>query len=138
MTRKHAYATHLLAHWQVGEAEPWLLATDLPDRATTLSTYARRMWIEEMFGDLKRKGFDLESTHLHTTDRLSRLTLAVVLLYTWLVDLGVKIIKNGLRAWVDRAERRDLSVFQIGLRSVDRRLTNGARIGFDCPIGSNA
>jgi hypothetical protein len=138
LTEKHAYATNLLAHWQVGEEEPWLLATDLPDRAATLSTYARRMWIEAMFGDLKGKGFDLESTHLHTCDRLSRLTLAVALLYTWLMDIGSKIIKNGLRFWVDRAERRDLSLFQIGFRSVDRRLTNGSPIGFDCPIGSSA
>lgn len=135
LTEKHAYTTNLLAHWQVGEAEPWLLATDLPDRATTLSTYARRMWVEEMFGDLKGKGFDLESTHLHTCDRLSRLTLAVALLYTWLMDIGRKIIKNGLRVWVDRAERRDLSIFQIGFRSVDRRLTNGSPINFDCAIG---
>ncbi len=138
LTLKPAYSTSLLAHWQVGEEEPWWLATDLPDRATTLATYARRMWVEEMFGDLKGKGFDLESTHLHTTDRLSRLTLAVALLYTWLMDIGGKVIQNGLRAWVDRAERRDLSIFQIGFRSVDRRLTNGSPIRFDCPIDSNA
>ncbi len=137
LTLKHRFATNLLAHWQVGEEEPWLLATDLPDRATTLSTYARRMWIEELFGDLKGKGFDLESTHLQTTDRLSRLTLAVALLYTWLVDIGGKIVKNGLRSWVDRAERRDLSIFQIGFRSVDRCLTNGSPINFDCAIGSD-
>jgi hypothetical protein len=137
LTRQHAYPTNLLAHWQVGEEQPWLLATDLPDRATTLSTYARRMWVEEMFGDMKGKGFDLESTHLHTTNRLSRLTFAVALLYTWLMDIGGKIIKNGLRFWVDRAERRDLSVFQIGFRSVDRRLTNGSAIDFKCPIGRN-
>lgn len=137
LTQKHAYATNLLAHWQEGEDEPWLVATDLPDRTTTLATYARRMWVEELFGDLKGKGFDLESTHLHTTDRLSRLTLAVALLYTWLMDIGGKIIKNGLRYWVDRAERRDLSIFQIGFRSVDRRLTNGSPINFDCAIGSN-
>lgn len=135
LTLKHAYATNLLAHWALGEEEPWLLATDLPDRATTLQTYARRMWIEEMFGDLKEKGFDLESTHLHTCARLSRLTLAVALLYTWLMDIGGKIVKNGLRVWVDRAERRDLSIFQIGFRSVDRRLTNGVPIMFDCSIG---
>lgn len=135
LTLKHAYFTNLLAHWQVGEEEPWLLATDLPDRPATLQAYARRMWIEEMFGDLKSKGFDLESTHLHTCARLSRLTLAVALLYTWLMDIGSKIIKNGLRVWVDRAERRDLSLFQIGLRSVDRRLTDGLPIKFDCSIG---
>jgi len=137
LTLKHAYATNLLAHWELSEEEPWLLATDLPDRTTTLHTYARRMWIEAMFGDLKGKGFDLESTHLQTCDRLSRLTLAVVLLYTWLMDIGRKIIKNGLRYWVDRAERRDLSLFQIGFRSVDRRLTNGSPINFDCAIGSD-
>jgi hypothetical protein len=135
LTRKHVYATNLLAHWEVGEEEPWLLATDLPDRSTTLQTYARRMWIEEMFGDLKSKGFDLESTHLQTCARLSRLTLAVVLLYSWLMDIGRKIIKNGRRSWVDRAERRDLSIFQIGFRTVDRRLTNGSPINFDCAIG---
>jgi hypothetical protein len=38
------------------------------------------MWIEEMFGDLKGHGFDLESTHLRYFLRLARLTLAVVLL----------------------------------------------------------
>ncbi len=46
----------------------------------TLSYYVRRMWIEEMFGDMKKHGFDLESTMLRHFLRLSRLTLAVVLL----------------------------------------------------------
>ena len=83
-----------------------------------------------MFGDLKSNGFDLESTHLQQAARLSRLTLAVVLLYTWLMVIGTKIIKNGLRTWVDRAERRDLSLFQIGLRSIERRLTNAWSMAF--------
>jgi hypothetical protein len=130
LTLKHAHATNLLAHWQVGEKEPWLLATNLPERRVTLRTYGRRMWTEEMFGDLKSHGFDLESTHLQHVARLSRLTLAVVLLYTWLMGIGSKVIKNGLRPWIDRAERRDLSVFQIGLRSIERRLTNALPIAF--------
>jgi hypothetical protein len=130
LTMKHAYSTNLLAHWQVGEKEPWLLATNLPERALTLRTYSRRMWTEEMFGDLKSNGFDLESTHLQHVARLSRLTLAVVLLYTWLMTVGTKVIKNGLRYWIDRAERRDLSVFQIGLRTIERRLTNALSFAF--------
>ena len=80
--------------------------------------------IEEMFGDLKGHGFDLESTHLRHFLKLSRLTLAVVLLYFWLVALGSRIIKVGLRRLVDRNDRRDLSIFQIGLRSLERCLTN--------------
>jgi hypothetical protein len=130
LTLKHTYTTNLLAHWQVGEKEPWLLATNLPERSLTLRTYSRRMWTEEMFGDLKRHGFDLARTHLQHVARLSRLTLAVVLLYTWLMTVGVKVIKNGLRRWIDRAERRDLSVFQIGLRTIERRLTNAMSLAF--------
>ena len=125
LTFKHAHPTNLLAHWKRGEKEPWLLATNLPSRQEALAAYHRRMWIEEMFGDMKGHGFDLESTHLRHFLRLSRLTLAVVLLYVWLISTGSRVVKNGQRHWVDRAERRDLSLFQIGLHSVKRRLTNG-------------
>jgi len=124
LTFKHAHPTNLLAHWKKGENEPWLLATNLLSRRETLGAYRRRMWIEEMFGDMKGNGFDLERTHLRHFLRLSRLTLAVALLYVWLISTGSRVIKNGQRRLVDRADRRDLSIFQIGLRSVERRLTN--------------
>jgi hypothetical protein len=135
LTKQHEFPVNLLAHWASGEKEPWLLATNLTDQTATLKAYAYRMWIEEMFGDFKKHGFDLESTHLRHYARLSRLTLAVALLYTWLIDLGRKVIKNGLRHWVDRAERRDLSIFQIGLRLLDWRLTHGLSIAFQCSMG---
>ena len=124
LTRKHALPVNLLAHWAQGEKEPWLLATNLPSRQQALKSYRRRMWIEEMFGDMKRHGFDLESSHLHHFLRLSRLTLMVALLYVWLVTTAVRVIKSGLRSLVDRKDRRDLSIFQIGLRFTERRLTN--------------
>jgi hypothetical protein len=124
LTFKHAHPTNLLAHWKKDEKEPWLLATNLPSRREMLVAYRRRMWIEEMFGDMKGNGFDLESTHLRHFLRLSRLTLAVALLYIWLISTGSKAIKDGQRHLVDRAERRDLSIFQIGLRLVERRLAN--------------
>jgi hypothetical protein len=123
-TLRHAYRTNLVAYWQVGEKEPWLLATNLDSLTAALKAYRLRMWIEEMFGDLKGHGFDLESTHLVHDDRLSRLTLAVVMLYLWLVSAGAQAIKNGNRHWVDRVDRRDLSIFQIGFRWIERRITN--------------
>lgn len=125
LTEKEIYPVNLLVDWKIGEEEPWCLATNLPDRQMTLRCYARRMWIEEMFGDLKKHGFDLESTMLRHFIRLSRLTLAVALLYVWLVSAGVKTVHAGLRHLVDRRERRDLCVFQIGLRFIERRLING-------------
>ncbi len=124
LTGRSAYPTHLLAHWAAGEVEPWLLATNLPCRSETLRAYRRRMWIEEMFGDMKGHGFDLESTHLRNFLRLSRLTLAVALLYVWLISIGTTTIKRGNRRLVDRNDRRDLSIFQIGWRLVERCLTN--------------
>jgi hypothetical protein len=124
LTAKEIYPTNLLIHWEAGEEEPWCLATNLPDRTMALKYYRRRMWTEEMFGDMKKHGFDLESTMLRDFLRLSRLTLAVALLYVWLISVGGRTIQQGLRPLVDRNDRRDLSIFQIGLRFIQRRLTN--------------
>jgi hypothetical protein len=131
LTQVHAYVTNILAHWKIGEPEPWLLATNLPSLKEALRAYEKRMWIEEMFGDLKDNGFDLESTHLRSTLKLHRLTLAVVLLFLELLASGSKIIKAGLRHLVDRADRRDLSVFRIGLYMRERHLTNSFNFSLD-------
>jgi len=128
LTIKEIYQVNLLVHWKSGEKEPWCLATNLPDLRMALQFYGRRMWIEEMFGDMKRHGFDLECTMLRHFLRLSRLTLAVVLLYVWLISAGTRTIHAGLRHLVDRSERRDLSIFQIGLRFIDRRLINSLSV----------
>jgi len=124
LAEKEIYPVYLLVHWKAGEEEPWCLATNLPDRQLALQAYRLRMWIEEMFGDFKRHGFDLESTHLRHFLRLSRLTLAVALLYAWLISEGTHTIHAGLRHLVDRHDRRDLCIFQIGLRIIERYLVN--------------
>ena len=124
LTKNHAYGVNLIAYWKSGEKEPWLLATNYAELRAALRAYRKRMWIEEMFGDFKGHGFDLESTHLHNFRRLSRLTLAVALLYLWLVAYGSKVIKDGWRYLVDRTDRCDLSIFRIGLDMIDRHLTN--------------
>ena len=135
LTAKHAHPVNLLAYWKKGEDLPWLLATNFATQGDALPAYRRRMWIEEMFGDLKGNGFDLESTHLLHFARLSRLTLAVALLYVWLVSTGARTIKNGQRHWVDRKDRRDLSIFRIGLRWIERCLTNDLSYRIPmCPV----
>ena len=122
LTEQHIHPVSALIHWQIGEKQPWCLATNLPDAALTLRYYRRRMWTEEMFGDFKKHGFDLETTMLRHAPRLSRLTLAVAILYVWLLSVGSRTIRAGLRHLVDRKDRRDLSIFQIGLRLIDRKL----------------
>jgi len=122
LTQSDIFPVSVLIYWQKAEKVPWCLATNLPDAALTLRYYRRRMWIEEMFADFKKHGFDLESTMLRNSPRLSRLTLAVALLYVWLLSIGSRTIRSGLRHLVDRKDRRDLSLFQIGLRFIERRL----------------
>jgi len=128
LTAKYDHPVNLLAYWQAGEDEPWLLATNLLTPTDTQRAYRRRMWIEELFGDLKGHGFDLGSTHLRHVARLSHLTLLVVLLYVWLLLAGVRTIQRGQRHCVDRRDRRDLSVFQIGWRFIDWLLSKGVQL----------
>ena len=84
--------------------------------------YKRRMWIEEMFGDMKKHGFNLEMSRLHHADRLSRLMLVVSLLYIWLLTLGEYVIQQGVQDRIDRSNRRDLSIFRTGWDWLERQL----------------
>jgi hypothetical protein len=122
LTQSEIHPVSVLIYWQTGEKEPWCLATNLPDASLTLRYYRKRMWIEELFADFKKHGFDLESTMLRNSPRLSRFTLAIAFLYVWLLSVGCRTIRTGLRHFVDRKDRRDLSIFQIGLRFIDRKL----------------
>ncbi|MEZ4634510.1 MAG: hypothetical protein R2856_05960 [Caldilineaceae bacterium] len=55
--------------------------------------YRTRMWIEEMYGDLKGHGFDLEATQLDDLERISRLFLGVCLTFVWLIATGSRVVK---------------------------------------------
>lgn len=114
LTRTSPFPTHLVLHWRSGQKQPWFLATNLLHPQSALRLYRLRMWIEEMFGDLKKHGFDLEMTHLRHFLRLSRLTFVVCLLYLWLVALGEYVLLHDLSGQVDRTDRHDLSVFRLG------------------------
>ena len=122
LTEENALPTHLLGYWADGEDTPWWLATNLTSPDDVMALYPYRMWTEEMFGDLKGNGFDLEATHLRHTDKLNRLTLAVSLLYVRLVALGVELTKLGRAHEVDRPDRRDLSFFRRGFDFLKRTL----------------
>jgi hypothetical protein len=124
LTAKFEHPCNFLALWSKGESRPWLLATNLPSSSLARRHYSRRMWIEEMFGDFKAHGFDLEKTRLRHFQRLSRLTLVVAFIYVWLIAFGSKGVKTGHRHLVDRNDRRDLSIFRIGLDLLDRFVAN--------------
>ena len=128
LTASAQIPTHLLLAWERHLPTPWLLVTNLTNPRLILRLYHPRMWIEETFGDLKDNGFDLERSALCHFLRLSRLTLAVALLYVWFMAFGADIVKQDLRAEVDRSDRRDLSLFRIAWDFLQRALL------FDLPF----
>jgi len=123
-TAKHAMAgLWLVLHWAEGEEEPWyLLSPQAMSAHQMISTYRRRMWIEEMFGDCKGHGFDLETTHLRDPKRISRLVWGVCMAFVWLITAGSWVVKRGYRRLVDCKSRRDKSYFRIGWDWVARCL----------------
>ena len=44
----------LLARWEAGHADPWLILTDLPPHAAEACGYGLRAWIEQGFKKIKR------------------------------------------------------------------------------------
>jgi len=46
----------LLACWEPGYKDPWLILTDLPPEASTACWYGLRAWIEQGFKITKRAG----------------------------------------------------------------------------------
>lgn len=123
LTAKHdAGPFWLIIHWAKAEDEPWFLIADCPGKRKLITLYGVRMWTEEMYGDMKGHGFDLQETHLDDADRIARLVLAVCLTFVWFLTLGSWVVKRGLRHFVDRKSRRDKSYFRIGWDWLERCL----------------
>jgi hypothetical protein len=114
--------TWLVVHWAKGEDEPWILVSDYTDTTQIVRIYRKRMWIEEMYGDMKGHGFDLESTHLRDTKRIERLMLGVCIAFVWLITLGSWVVKNSFRHLIDVKSRRDKSYFRLGWDWIERCL----------------
>lgn len=124
LTQKHA-ADHcfLVLKWQPGEESPWFLIASFEKTARILHCYRRRMWVEEMYGDLKDHGFDVERTHLIHAERIERLLMLAFLAYIICFALATQVVKKGQRSVVDVKSRRDKSYFRIGLDWLTLHLT---------------
>lgn len=128
LTRKDLFLANLAVTWSVGDAKhpPELVAVMSGQHASpkTLRQYARRMGIEQSFRDDKSGGFDLAHTRLVHPKRLERLLLAVAIATLWCHELGEHVLESGesCRRQIDPGHRRELSLFQLGLRWLKRCL----------------
>jgi hypothetical protein len=126
LTLASKLCTHLSVTWTNGDDkhEPELLAviSDRPACSARLREYAPRMCIEQSFRDDKSGGFDIEHTRLQHPARLERLLLAVAVATLWCHELGEHVLSQGeaCRREIDPGPKRELSIFQLGLRWLKR------------------
>jgi hypothetical protein len=78
----------LLARWEQGYAEPWLLLTDLPPQAASAAWYGLRAWVEQGFKVIKGGGWDWQRTRMEDPGRVERLWLVLAVATLWAVALG--------------------------------------------------
>lgn len=78
----------LLARWDAGYADPWLVLTDLPPEAAQVCWYGLRAWIEQGFKRLKSGGWDWQHTHMTDPRRAERLWLVMAVATWWCLLVG--------------------------------------------------
>jgi hypothetical protein len=123
----------LLACWQPGCDQPWLLLTDLEPRAAHPCWYAFRSWIEQGFKVLKSGGWDWEATRITAPDRAARQWVVLAVATLWLIEVG------GLSEFEEREEtvpplpkpraavgtKRPARLFRVGLGMILASLLQG-------------
>ena len=93
----------LLACWEEGYADPWLLLTDLPVSACRACWYGYRSWIEQQFKVTKSEGLNWQRTRMSDAKRAERLWLALAVATLWAVAVGVgEEQKQQERRWCKR------------------------------------
>src|SRR5437899_1607428 len=78
----------LLACWEEGYKDPWLILTDLAPEASDAGWYGMRAWIEQGFKITKRAGWQWHRTRMRDPERAARLWLAVAVATLWLLSVG--------------------------------------------------
>jgi len=130
LTRETKLQTNVSVTWTTdskGQPEMVAIITDQIACRARLREYSFRMSIEQSFRDDKSGGFDLAHTRLHHAQRIDHLLLAMAIATLWCHELGEFVLKQGetARCWVDPAHERTLSLFQLGLRWLQRFLATG-------------
>ena len=132
----------LLARWDEGYADPWLVLTDLAPDAANVVWYSMRTWIEGGFKDTKRGGWQWHQTKMTDPARASRLWVAIAVATLWVVSVGGEVDAtqpcSGLEALPElhiarrtatkRSRPRLQSCFAQGLRRIFVAVLDGRRL----------
>jgi len=129
----------LLARWDEGYEEVWLVVTDLAPEQATVVWYGMRSWIEGGFKDTKRGGWGWHQTKMVDPERAERLWLAIAVATLWAVSVGGEVDANlpvssletlpethvARRKATKRSRPRMLSCFARGILTIVGLLIRG-------------
>lgn len=127
LTQAQCYGpVHFALALDIGSTDPWFIATNRVPTRRTLRDYARRFGCEEMFSDLKARGFHLDLSQLSHPERFSRLLLAVALLYVWVLSIARRLVfTQAAKCLTSRPIFQRYSRFQFARRWLAKQLTLG-------------
>jgi hypothetical protein len=135
----------LLARWDEGHAEAWLVVTDLEPEQAQVAWYAMRFWIECGFKDNKRGGWQWHQTKMQRPERAERYWLVLVVATLWVVSVGGQIEASLPASSLDelpathiarrlakqeRRRQRRLSCVSQGLVALSVAVVNGQPVLF--------
>src|SRR2546425_6652055 len=129
----------LLARWDEGYEEVWLIVTDLAPQQATAVWYGMRSWIEGGFKDTKRGGWGWHQTQMVDPARAERLWLGIAVAKVWVVSRGGQVDANlpvsslealpqthvARRTATKRSRPRMLSCFARGIITIVGLLIRG-------------
>src|SRR5262249_5920664 len=78
----------LLARWDAGYKDPWLVLTDLPPQEAAVCWYGLRAWIEPGFKRVKSGGWDWQKSRMTDAGRAERLWLVLAVATWWCLLVG--------------------------------------------------
>ena len=99
-----------------------VVATKEPE--TMVKDYYRRWAIETLFGCLKSRGFDLESTHMTDLNRMDKLMGILALAFAWCLIIGHWHYGEASMLPLNKHGRPAKSLFRLGLDILRRVLKN--------------
>lgn len=106
----------VVAIWERGMKEPWVLLVDEPGQLRHARLYAKRMWVEESFRDDKSGAFNWDRSVALEPTHASRLLLVLALAMIQAASVGTESIRSGRRKQLDPRRGPRISVIQLGLR----------------------
>ncbi len=122
---EEASVTNVVIVWPVEADQPWYLVTDLPAERRRCAEYRQRTAIEELFRDLKSRGWGWDRSRVREPQRVAALLVVLTIATLWMLALGQRVVRYGHRRHLEPGSRRWYSRFQLGLRWLERLVTEG-------------